>query len=152
GDGSERRVMGIVPQIERRPARPLEIVERGWDFCWSTTTGIVGFLYGLATGQSSLSELAGPLGVAKLSGDSARQGSGAFLFFIAYVSVSIGFLQILPFPALDGGHIIYVLIEAIIRRPIPTKIKLWIQQVGMALLILLILFVSYHDVLRIFSK
>jgi len=151
-EGPHRRVVGIVPEIVRRPARPLEVIGRGWDFCVGTTKGIVNFLIGLASGQSSVSELAGPLGVAQLSGESARQGSGAFLFFIAYVSVSIGFLNILPLPVLDGGHIVYVLIEAIIRRPIPTKLKLWIQQAGMALLILLVLFVSYHDIIRIFSN
>lgn len=152
GDGTGRRVVGIVPEIVRRAATTLEIVERGWDFCRLTTVGIIRFLRGLASGASSLSDLSGPLGVAQLSGESARQGSGTFLYFLAYVSVSIGFLNILPLPVLDGGHIVYVLIEAIIRRPIPTKIKLWVQQIGMALLILLVLFVSYHDVIRIFSR
>lgn len=150
-DGSSRRVVGIAPDVIRRPASVGEALTNAGDFCWSTTTAIVGFIGGLVSGRSSISELAGPLGVARLSGESARQGSGAFLFFIAYVSVSIGFLNILPFPALDGGHIIYVLIESMIRRPIPTRIKLWIQQVGMALLILLVLFVSYHDILRIIT-
>ena len=152
GEGSERRIIGVAPQIDVRPATVGEMFTRGALFCWETTSGIVGFLRGLATGESSISQLAGPLGVAKLSGDSARQGSGAFLFFIAYVSVSIGFLNILPLPALDGGHIVYALIEAIIRRPIPTKVKLWTQQIGMGLLILLIIFVSYHDIVRIFFK
>jgi regulator of sigma E protease len=58
----------------------------------------------------------------------------------------------LPFPALDGGHILYVLIEVVIRRPISTKVKLAIQQVGLALLILLVLVVSYHDILRLFGR
>lgn len=150
-DGN-RKVIGVAPQIDIRPATLVDMVQQGADFCWSTTAGIVGFLGGLATGESSVSQLAGPLGVAKMSGESARQGSGAFLFFIAYVSVSIGFLNILPFPALDGGHIIYALIETVIRRPIPTKVKLWTQQIGMGLLILLVVFVSYHDIVRIFFK
>jgi regulator of sigma E protease len=152
GEGSERRIIGVAPQIDVRAATVGDIVSRGALFCWETTAGIVDFLRGLATGESSISQLAGPLGVAKLSGDSARQGSGAFLFFIAYVSVSIGFLNILPLPALDGGHIVYAIIEAIIRRPISTKVKLWTQQIGMGLLILLVIFVSYHDIVRIFFK
>ncbi|RPH95331.1 RIP metalloprotease [candidate division KSB1 bacterium] len=151
GDGSQRRMIGIAPKVNIRSASAGEIITRGGVFCWATTVGIIDFFRGLATGESSLSQLAGPLGVAKLSGESARQGSGAFLFFIAYVSVSIGFLNILPVPALDGGHIVYAIIEAIIRRPISTKVKLWMQQIGMALLLLLVVFVSYHDVLRIFS-
>jgi regulator of sigma E protease len=152
GEGAEqRKVVGIAPKVDFRSATAFEIVSRGWLFCTETTGGIIRFFTGLVSGESSISQLAGPLGVARLSGESARQGSGAFLFFIAYISVSIGFLNILPFPALDGGHILYVAIETVIRRPIPTPIKLWIQQIGMALLILLVLFVSYHDVMRIFA-
>jgi regulator of sigma E protease len=149
GEGSRRRVIGVSPQVDVRPATVTDVVSQGAAFCYGTTLGIVGFLRGLATGESSLSQLAGPLGVARMSGESARQGSGAFLFFIAYVSVSIGFLNILPLPALDGGHIIYALIEAVIRRPISTKVKLWTQQIGLVLLIALVIFVSYHDVVRI---
>jgi regulator of sigma E protease len=61
-------------------------------------------------------------------------------------------LNILPFPVLDGGHILYVIIESLIRRPIPSRVKIWIQQAGVVMLLLLVLFVSYHDVLRIFSN
>ncbi|HEY3294414.1 MAG TPA: M50 family metallopeptidase [bacterium] len=149
--GVDRRVIGIAPKVETRPAGLGDAVGRGWTFCAGTTRAIGQFIAGLATGESSVSQLSGPLGVAKLSGESAREGSGAFLFFIAYVSVSIAFLNILPFPALDGGHIMYVIIEAITRRPIPTRVKLWIQQVGMALLLLLVLFVSYHDIVRMIA-
>ena len=152
-EGSEsRRVIGITPEIEMRSAGFLEAIERGGMFCYGTTAGIIGFLGDLFGGRGNISQLAGPLGVAQLSGESARQGVGAFLFFIAYVSVSIGFLNILPLPVLDGGHIVYVLIESVIRRPIPSRVKLWIQQVGVGLLILLVVFVSYHDIVRIFSK
>lgn len=150
-EGDARRVIGITPQVTFRPAGIFEALGRGVRFCYGTTGGIISFLGDLFTGRSSVSQLAGPLGVAQLSGESARQGATAFLFFIAYVSVSIGFLNILPLPVLDGGHIVYVLIESVIRRPIPSRIKLWIQQVGVGLLILLVLFVSYHDILRIFS-
>jgi regulator of sigma E protease len=153
GEGeAKRRVIGIAPEIAYRPAGMGDAVSRGWHFCAGTTAGIVAFLKGLSTGESSVSQLSGPLGVARLSGESAREGSGAFLFFIAYISVSIAFLNILPFPALDGGHVLYVVIETIIRRPIPTRIKLYIQQVGMALLILLVLFVSYHDIVRMITE
>jgi regulator of sigma E protease len=149
---AKRKVIGIAPEVIIRSAGIGESFERGWQFCAGTSVAIIQFLKGLTTGESSVSELAGPLGVARLSGDSAREGSGAFLFFIAYISVSIAFLNILPFPALDGGHVLYVIIETIIRRPIPTRIKLYMQQAGMALLILLVLFVSYHDIVRMITN
>jgi regulator of sigma E protease len=151
-DGAPRRIIGITPQIEFQRAGPITAIRRGAQFCYGTTAGIVGFLGDLFTGRGSITQLAGPLGVAQLSGESARQGIGTFLFFLAYVSVSIGFLNILPLPVLDGGHIMYVLIESLVRRQIPARVKLWIQQVGVGLLILLVILVSYHDILRIFSR
>jgi regulator of sigma E protease len=152
GSDPQRHVIGIAPKVEFRPATFGEAFTQGGRFCWETSLGIVRFVRDLFGGASSVKDLAGPLGVAKLSGESVRQGAGAFLFFIAYVSVSIGFLNILPFPVLDGGHILYVIIESIIRRPIPAKLKVYIQQAGMAMLLLLVLFVSYHDLLRIFAN
>jgi regulator of sigma E protease len=152
GKGGQRRVIGIVPDVTFRAAGAGEAVTQAYEFCYGTTSDIASFLKNLATGHASLSQLSGPVGVAKLSGESARQGPGAFLFFIAFVSVSIGFLNLLPFPVLDGGHVVYVLIEAITRKPIPSKVKLAIQQVGMVLLFVLILIVSYHDIVRIFAN
>lgn len=148
---STRRVIGIAPKVEYRDAGFAEAVTGGFNFCWQTTTNLAGFIGDLVTGNGSLSQLSGPVGVAQLSGESARQGISEFMFFIAFVSVSIGFLNILPFPVLDGGHIVVVLIESIIRRPIPTRVKLAIQQVGMIALLLLIVVVSYHDILKLFG-
>ncbi len=148
---STRRVIGITPKVEYCPAGFFEAVSGGFRFCWQTTANLGGFIGQLVTGNGSLSQLSGPVGVAQLSGETARQGIGEFLFFIAFVSVSIGFLNILPFPVLDGGHIVIVIIEAIIRRQVPTRVKLAIQQAGMLALLLLIVVVSYHDILRLFG-
>jgi regulator of sigma E protease len=63
--------------------------------------------------------------------------------------VNIGFLNILPIPVLDGGHLVYIAIEAVIRRPLPVKLKLWIQQAGMILLLLLMVLVMKNDVMRL---
>ncbi|MBU0692115.1 M50 family metallopeptidase, partial [bacterium] len=149
---STRRVIGIGPAIDFRPAGLGDAVAQSASFCYTTTVGLVGFIGDMVTGKGSLEQLSGPVGVAKLSGDSARQGPGAFIFFIAFVSVSIGFLNILPFPVLDGGHILFVVIEAVIRRPVPIKAKLVIQQIGIVALVLLVLIVSYNDVVRIIAN
>jgi len=106
----------------------------------------------LLTGKAKVKELSGPLGIAKMSGDSARSGILDFLTFIAYISVSIGFLNILPIPMLDGGHLAFMIIEAVIRRPIPEKIKINLMKAGMAALLLLIIMVSYHDIIRIIAS
>lgn len=151
GDSS-RRVIGISPAVVYRDASFGEAISSGFVFCYRTTANLAVFIGDLVSGEGSLSQLSGPVGVAQLSGESARQGMSEFLFFIAFVSVSIGFLNILPFPVLDGGHIVVVLIESIIRRPIPTRVKLAIQQAGMAALLLLIIVVSYHDIVKLFSR
>ncbi|NUO18084.1 site-2 protease family protein [bacterium] len=151
GDSS-RKVIGISPAVVYRDASFGEAISSGFVFCYRTTANLAVFIGDLVSGEGSLSQLSGPVGVAQLSGESARQGMSEFLFFIAFVSVSIGFLNILPFPVLDGGHIVVVLIESIIRRPIPTRVKLAIQQAGMAALLLLIIVVSYHDIVKLFSR
>lgn len=151
GDSS-RRVIGIGPSIDFRSAGVGEAITQSASFCYTTTLGLLNFIGDMITGKGSLEQLSGPVGVAKLSGDSARQGPGAFIFFIAFVSVSIGFLNILPFPVLDGGHILFVIIEAIIRRPVPVKVRLVVQQIGIVALVLLVLIVSYNDVVRIVTN
>ncbi len=81
-----------------------------------------------------------------------RIGFAAFIGFIAFVSANIGLLNILPIPVLDGGHLIFITVEAVIRRPISSRVKLVIQQVGMALLLLFMIIISYNDLMRFFIK
>lgn len=104
----------------------------------------------LLTGRAKIKELTGPLGIAKMSGESARSGMTGFLAFIGMISISIGFLNVLPIPMLDGGHLVFIVIEGIIRREIPVKVKTYLLKAGLAALILLVLVVSYHDVIRFY--
>jgi regulator of sigma E protease len=120
--------------------------ETTWDIL-SLSLQSVGML---VTGQASVKDLTGPAGIVYLSGETARAGWITFISFIALISISIGLLNILPFPVLDGGHLVYILIEAVIRRPISTRVKLALQQVGLVLLLALVLVVTYHDIVRFF--
>jgi regulator of sigma E protease len=106
----------------------------------------------LVSGEAGLKDVGGPIFIAQLSGESARGGLASFLGFLAFISVNIGFLNILPIPVLDGGHLVYIALEAIFRRPIPTRIKLWIQQAGMVLLLGLTVIVMRNDILRAFRS
>ena len=96
--------------------------------------------------------LGGPIMITKLAGEFAKSGFASLMELIANLSIMLALINILPIPALDGGHIAIVFIEEIRRKPLTTKTKLKIQQVGMAILFVLIIFVMYNDILRIFTK
>jgi regulator of sigma E protease len=90
----------------------------------------------------------GPIQIAKMSKQSADLGFTPLLRFMAVLSVILAVMNILPFPALDGGHIVFILIETIIRREIPVKIKMGVQQAGIVLLLCFMVFVFYNDLTR----
>ncbi len=144
--------LGVEFRPTYRDVGLLEAIEWGCLISWEVMRETLRLIVNLFRGQASLTELTGPIGIAKLSGETARIGITSFLGFIGLISVSIALLNILPLPVLDGGHILIVIVEAIVRRTISIKIKLIIQQIGFAMLIALLLIVSYHDVIRVFFE
>ncbi|MDO4935498.1 MAG: site-2 protease family protein [Phascolarctobacterium sp.] len=93
-------------------------------------------------------DLAGPLGVVMVAGDVAAHGMRAVLNFIAFLSVNLGIINLLPLPALDGGHFVLLLLEAFRGKPLPDKAMEYIQYVGVALILAIVLFSTYQDILR----
>ena len=120
-----------------------------WVGTWWIVRQTAAGIWKLVRGQASVKELMGPVGIAKMTGETARHGFGELLELLALISANIGFLNILPIPALDGGHLVMVGVEAVRRRPLSTKVKLWIQQVGMMLLLVLIAVVLFNDVMKL---
>ncbi len=106
----------------------------------------------LITREASIDEVAGPVGIFQMTGVTIQMGWTTYVGFMALISISIGLLNIMPFPVLDGGHLVIILIEGISRKTISTKVKLVIQQLGIALLLILFLAVTYHDVSRLFAN
>lgn len=92
--------------------------------------------------------LGGPIFIAKNASAQAEQGLGNFLTFTALLSISLAIINILPFPALDGGHIVFIILEGILRREISVKVKMAFQQVGLVLLLILMTFIIYNDFTR----
>ena len=88
----------------------------------------------------------GPIKIAQMATQSAELGMTAYLAFMAILSISLAILNMLPIPALDGGHFLFLVIEGVIRREIPVKIKLYVQQAGFALLLAFMAFVIYNDI------
>ncbi|MCO5251105.1 MAG: RIP metalloprotease RseP [Candidatus Kapabacteria bacterium] len=93
--------------------------------------------------------IAGPVMIMDMAGEQADRGIESFLRFLALLSISLAFMNILPFPALDGGHIIFVLIEGITRREVSTKVKMAFQQGGIIILLLFMAFVLFNDITRL---
>ena len=106
----------------------------------------------LVTGEASLKELGGPIMIAQLAGETARAGIPSFLSFMALISINLAFINILPIPGLDGGHIFVSIIQVIIRKPLSVKTRMIFQQIGMALLLLLMITVLYNDIGRLFTN
>lgn len=103
------------------------------------------------TKEAGVNDLAGPIGIYTMTSQIVTYGLASFVIWISFLSVNIGVMNLLPLPALDGGRILFVLIEAIIGRPIDRKVEGYIHAAGLVLFLGLFVFVSFNDVLRLFQ-
>jgi regulator of sigma E protease len=99
----------------------------------------------IITGKRSVKELGGPLKIAKFSGEQASLGLLAFLWFIAVISINLGFINLLPIPMLDGGHLLLYLVEGVRRKPLKPEAQEWAFRTGLAALLALMVFVTIND-------
>ena len=104
------------------------------------------------TGDISTDTIGGPIMIAQMAGDQAKQGVENLIWFIALISINLAVINLLPIPVLDGGHLLFFLIEAVKGSPVSMKVREVAQQVGLLLLILLMILVLYNDVTRLFSS
>ena len=142
--------IGIAPEMQYIDVDFLQAGVSGFN---STMVGfgiIVISIKMLVTGEASLKELGGPIMIAQLAGETARAGIPTLLSFMAIISINLAFLNILPIPGLDGGHIFISIIQVIIRKPLSVKTRMVFQQIGMAFLLLLMIIVFYNDIGRLF--
>lgn len=105
----------------------------------------------LFTGEAGVSDLSGPVGVVYAMNTMAQSGLLDFLFFTSFLAVNIGIMNLLPLPALDGGRVFFVLIELIFRKPVPLEKEGLVHFIGFVLLILLMLYATWNDIVRIFT-
>ena len=109
-------------------------------------------LHGLArlvSGNAQSGEVGGPVRIAEFSGDAARQGIVSLVIFVALISINLGLVNLLPIPALDGGHLTFFAIEGVMGRPVPEAVQGILMRVGMAFLLSLMLLVTLFDILRL---
>ena len=115
-----------------------------------TALSLFYFIVGAIKGSVGLSAIAGPVGIAGIAGSAAKFGFVYFLSFIAFLSVNLAIINILPFPALDGGRLLFLLIEKTKGSPVSSRISSVVHGIGMAILLMLMLMVTYRDILKLF--
>lgn len=125
-------------------------IARATEHTWDISVMLVGVLWKILTMQIPLKAIGGPLFIAEASGQVARLGVVALFSFIAMLSVNLAIVNVLPIPVLDGGHMVFLGVEAIRRRPMTLKQRAAVQQVGLAFLLVLIALVTYNDFVRMF--
>ena len=126
----------------------LRAVDKTWYLVALTAEVVVKLITRVVPAKS----LGGPILIAQLAGAQARQGLYDFLLFLGLLSVNLGILNLLPIPILDGGHILFFAIEGLIRRPLSVNARAMAQQVGLALILMLVALVFYNDIARLVAR
>ena len=104
----------------------------------------------LFTGNLHLNQLSGPVGIFQVVGDQAKGGVANLLYLFACLSINVGFINLIPFPGFDGGHILFIIIEKIKGSPVKPELEAKIQAIGLFLLMILMIYVTFSDILKLF--
>ncbi len=152
GENIQRYVIGITASGESysKEMNFFEAFSESLIQSYRITELMVVIIAKLIKGDISTDTLGGPIMIAQMAGDSAKAGVGSLIFFIALISINLAIINLLPIPVLDGGHLLFFLIEAIKGSPVSIKVREVAQQVGLFILILLMILVFYNDISRIF--
>ncbi len=150
--------VGVQPPLEGRDAMfvnvsygPVDGLFRAVRQTWEMSTFSLAMIGRMITGELSWRNLSGPLTIADYAGQTARMGLDHYLKFLALISISLGVLNLLPIPVLDGGHLLYYVIEMLRGGPVPERVMEIGQQIGLALLVMLMAFAFYNDINRLIS-
>jgi regulator of sigma E protease len=153
GGTFRRGLIGVKPSmapnaIETKRVGLLEALRLGARQTYTNISQTVQGIGDMITGRQSPDQMGGPILIAQVTGRVAELGAVAMLSWIAFISANIGFLNLLPIPVLDGGHLLFYAIEAVRRRPLSQRMQEIGFQIGIALVLMLMVYVSFNDILR----
>jgi regulator of sigma E protease len=152
GETKEDWMIGIGSHVTIEKGKPglaiVKGVQQTYDYAKLTLVA----LYKMISGEVSPRNLGGPILIAQMAGQQAQEGLGSFLGFLAILSINLGVLNLLPIPVLDGGHLLFFIVESIIGKPVAVRHREVAQQVGIFLLMLLMIYAFYNDIARFFEK
>ena len=138
-----------VPKTALERYGVVRAVPAAFEEMWKTTRSTFSLLAGMVTGQASPKNLSSVIGIAQVANASAQMGLAWFLSFLAVISLSLGILNLLPIPILDGGHVVYYLIELFKGSPVSERTMMAGQYIGLALLVTLMSVAFYNDISRL---
>jgi regulator of sigma E protease len=150
GNSVKRRMIGIKlsplnNEIQKQPLGPSKAVYYSVKEVWFVTVTSLNYLGKMITGSADSSQLGGPIRIAKITGQVAEYGIVPFLSIMAYISISLGLINLFPIPMLDGGHLMFYLIEKILGKPLSQKTQEGFFRIGLFLLFSLMFFVTFND-------
>lgn len=148
-DGNESYKYGIAARYDKEYG-----FFKSLKYAGSKTISLFGSMWDtlkyLFTGRVGVDQLSGPVGIYSIVDSQAKQGLESVLYLIAYLSINVGIINLLPFPAFDGGRILFLVIEKIFRKPVSKRVENIIHSIGFMLIIGLLIYVTFNDILRIF--
>jgi len=150
GTDSTIGVIGITPEPTFMKVPFFEALVKGAIATGMLSMLIFGSLWQLETGSAPMSDVGGPIMIAQMAGEAAKTGMWNFMFFIAALSVNLAVLNLLPLPILDGGQMLFTLIEALRKKRVSLKVQAIFQQVSIVFLLILMVLVTVKDIFRLF--
>ncbi|HWW59625.1 MAG TPA: RIP metalloprotease RseP [Sphingopyxis sp.] len=146
GNKSERAIIGVRPgEPVHVSMDPIEAIGHGVDRTGAIIRLQASVISQFLVGDRSIKDMGGPVKIAKTSGEIASLGVGELIAFAAFISINLGFINLLPLPMLDGGHLLFYAYEAIRRRPAPPQAQEWAFRFGFAAIVTLMLVVTFND-------
>ncbi|MBD3271353.1 MAG: hypothetical protein GF384_02295, partial [Elusimicrobia bacterium] len=150
--GREIGIIGIFPAMTLQKVGVFEGMRLGIGMVGVITTKTIEYIVGRIVRFEKPKEVSGPIGIFKFISDAAQAGFRELFSLLGLLSVAIGLFNLFPIPMLDGGHVVFYLIEGIIRRPLSQRTMIIANYVGMIILLTILLYASYNDILRISKK